>query len=522
MENHLYWITDLVYVVVLAIILRHSYIYRDEISPLNRAFRKLLAWSVFFCFQDAVWELSSFEAVGIPSLFFVTSTVFHVCTIVSAYFWLDFLLTFLRKGIQHQKAFRVFGVVIVSLQLILVVRNFFYPTIFSISEDNAYVAESLRWVAMLAPHLIIVVAGLVMAYFCIKNSRKDDGRQFPVLMFVIMPFIFGILQLQFSGCPFNSMSYFIGCCIVHIFIAAREHNERMTVEANTDGLTKVFNRHAMEEDAKRYRNDPLEDSAIVYSIDINGLKQVNDSLGQEAGNELVLAAAACISRAFGSKGKVYRYGGEEFMVLARFDGDGTFFKTRLLNEVSRWQGQKVKELALSIGFAEKRNFPMSDVVELKAIADNMMRLDKSNYYRNKGVDRRKLREAFGAVCNSYTKILKLNLATDTFDIVQMDPSERNPRRGFSTEHSKWLENYARQGRVYIDDVKNFLQQTDLENLRKHFVNGRKSFSFVYRKNTKLGVETALMELLRASDYTDESPNVFLYVKSMNTSVKKSD
>lgn len=105
MENHLYWITDLVYVVVLAIILRHSYIYRDEISPLNRAFRKLLAWSVFFCFQDAVWELSSFEAVGIPSLFFVTSTVFHVCTIVSAYFWLDFLLTFLRKGISIRRLF---------------------------------------------------------------------------------------------------------------------------------------------------------------------------------------------------------------------------------------------------------------------------------------------------------------------------------------------------------------------------------------------------------------------------------
>lgn len=517
MENHLYWICDLVFAMVLAIILWHSHVYRDVISPLDKGFRKLLSWCVFFCFQDAVWKISGFESVGSPSLYYVTSTVLHVCTIASAYFWLDFVLTFLRKDVRHPKAIRVFGIVVVSLQFILVIRNFFFPTIFSITENNVYVAEKFRIMAMLTPYLIFVVAGLVMAFFYLKNHRKDDGKHFPVLMFVIAPVAFGILQLQFADCPFNSMSFFIGCCIIHIFIAARERNERLEVVANMDGLTKVFNRHACEEDAKRYKDAPIDEAMIVYSIDINGLKQVNDNMGQEAGNELVLGAAHCISNAFAGNGKIYRYGGDEFMVLALHNGDGSFYKNKIQSEVSRWKGEKVHELALSVGFAERRNFPTSDIAELKSIADNMMRLDKSNYYLNRGVDRRKLREAFGTVCSSYTKILKLNLTKDSFDIVQIDPNERNPYYGYSETHSQWLKNYVKLGWVYLDDAKKFGQQTDLETLRNHFKKGRKSFSMHYRRKTSRGLEYALMEIIRTSEYTDENQVVFLYVKSVGGS-----
>ncbi|MBR5705734.1 MAG: diguanylate cyclase, partial [Deltaproteobacteria bacterium] len=60
---------------------------------------------------------------------------------------------------------------------------------------------------------------------------------------------------------------------------------------------------------------PPEDLA-VFSIDVNGLKTVNDSLGHDAGDELIRGAADCISAAFGQTGKCYRTGGDEFVVLA--------------------------------------------------------------------------------------------------------------------------------------------------------------------------------------------------------------
>ena len=55
------------------------------------------------------------------------------------------------------------------------------------------------------------------------------------------------------------------------------------------------------------------------AVDINGLKEVNDTFGHEAGDQLIIGAANCIERAFGDYGKVFRTGGDEFIVLLTED-----------------------------------------------------------------------------------------------------------------------------------------------------------------------------------------------------------
>ena len=47
---------------------------------------------------------------------------------------------------------------------------------------------------------------------------------------------------------------------------------------------------------------------------LNGLKKANDTLGHSAGDELICAAANCMKFAFASYGKIYRIGGDEFVV----------------------------------------------------------------------------------------------------------------------------------------------------------------------------------------------------------------
>ena len=53
------------------------------------------------------------------------------------------------------------------------------------------------------------------------------------------------------------------------------------------------------------------------SLDLNDLKQTNDSLGHSAGDELICAASNCMKFAFASYGKIYRIGGDEFCVLLK-------------------------------------------------------------------------------------------------------------------------------------------------------------------------------------------------------------
>ena len=50
-------------------------------------------------------------------------------------------------------------------------------------------------------------------------------------------------------------------------------------------------------------------------VDINNLKQVNDTMGHSAGDGLICSAAECILSVFEPLGRCYRMGGDEFAVL---------------------------------------------------------------------------------------------------------------------------------------------------------------------------------------------------------------
>ncbi|MCR5741555.1 MAG: diguanylate cyclase [Gammaproteobacteria bacterium] len=45
-------------------------------------------------------------------------------------------------------------------------------------------------------------------------------------------------------------------------------------------------------------------------FDINGLKTENDTIGHEAGDELICGSAECMKNAFSRHGKIYRVGGD--------------------------------------------------------------------------------------------------------------------------------------------------------------------------------------------------------------------
>jgi diguanylate cyclase len=85
-------------------------------------------------------------------------------------------------------------------------------------------------------------------------------------------------------------------------------------EALTDDLTGLANRRAL----LRSLADAVADSprAALLLCDLDGFKEFNDTLGHEAGDELLREAARRIARAIGRRGQVARLGGDEFAVLA--------------------------------------------------------------------------------------------------------------------------------------------------------------------------------------------------------------
>ncbi len=89
--------------------------------------------------------------------------------------------------------------------------------------------------------------------------------------------------------------------------------------ANKDPLTGVKSKHAYKESERltdeMIRSGQEKEFAIVL-CDVNGLKEVNDTRGHAAGDDLICAAAMRICHIF-QHSPVYRYGGDEFIAVLR-------------------------------------------------------------------------------------------------------------------------------------------------------------------------------------------------------------
>jgi diguanylate cyclase (GGDEF)-like protein len=90
-------------------------------------------------------------------------------------------------------------------------------------------------------------------------------------------------------------------------------------EALTDELTGLPNRRALLRELAELCALP-EPRAALLLCDLDGFKEFNDTLGHEAGDELLREAADRIARAAGCDGRAARLGGDEFAVLVRDAG----------------------------------------------------------------------------------------------------------------------------------------------------------------------------------------------------------
>lgn len=296
----------------------------------------------------------------------------------------------------------------------------------------------------------------------------------------------------------------------------KKQEEKLIRKSQTDELTGLLNRRAYEEDIYAHNDTPEEDKFIYISLDVNGLKVINDTKGHMAGDELIIGACQCMKKSLGPYGKLYRIGGDEFVAIVFCDEQKlkdvlADFDTTIAN----WSGKLIDELSISYGWVSKEKMPGYSVRQLSAVAEKRMYDAKSVHYRKKGVDRRGQQDAHKALCDLYTKILKINITEDTYQIVNMDMNEQTTEKGFADTISEWLKSFGTSGQVHEDDLELYLQKTDLNYLKEYFREGKTSISIFYRRKYSDGFKQVAMEMIPAGDYTEDNQSLFLYVKNID-------
>lgn len=297
----------------------------------------------------------------------------------------------------------------------------------------------------------------------------------------------------------------------------KRREEVLISDANTDELTKLLNRHAYEtelhEIETQEKEGKLQPDFAYISLDLNGLKNTNDTLGHAAGDELLRGAAACIKSAFGDYGKIFRTGGDEFQAILSASGEQLERAQKDFEEdCSNWSGKSAKSLSVSFGVVTKAENPKRQVSAIIKLADKRMYRAKSEYYSKKGVDRRGTRDAMEILCQAYTKILKIDLSRDLFSVIQIEEDERDSVKNYDGIASKWIREFGNSDLISESDRAEFLEKTNFENLKKYFSGGGKILSVSYSRKIHGEFKKVQLEIIKSPEFAEKNEVVYFFVR----------
>lgn len=207
----------------------------------------------------------------------------------------------------------------------------------------ADIAESQLWTAH---RRIVLDAGLKAC-----SSWPVTGKNKKVL---------GTIALYFRDMrePSTTEQELIGICtnLAAIAIESRESEERIRYMAHYDGLTALPNRFLFKEFLDQALRNAQRNAGkfAVFFIDLDKFKDINDTLGHDAGDLVLRETADRLRRCVRQTDKIARMGGDEFYVLIENleDGcDAADVAQKLLAEASRpiRIGQQECRLSASIG-----------------------------------------------------------------------------------------------------------------------------------------------------------------------------
>ncbi|MFI3257257.1 MAG: GGDEF domain-containing protein [Spirochaetales bacterium] len=159
---------------------------------------------------------------------------------------------------------------------------------------------------------------------------------------------------------YNSMYIFPGFGIIIIIVSALFYGYKrikfLKIEAEFDGLTKLFNKTAINRRIEEYLSVEKVQNGALFIIDSDNFKAVNDTFGHAFGDTVLAHISDSLKKVFRVNDLVGRIGGDEFMAfISNFtDKNVPIKKAEEIHRLVKKQyskGKKTVDISVSIGIA---------------------------------------------------------------------------------------------------------------------------------------------------------------------------
>lgn len=256
----------------------HNELSKPEVIPLYReaAFRYISLSSLVFLLPIAIFNLMEFR-------WFLGSIEMAASLFMGIHCWRLF---------KHNKP--LFGAEpLIYLSLVILLLSFIYGR-----DSNIYWAPA------------------IISSFYFMFERPQAIRLNMVFLVAITPI--SAFAMGNNHCIMFLLSLVAcsACALIFSSVVQRQEH-RLKHQANIDPLTNTFNRRYLMEtlDYSQAMLDRHDIEASVILLDIDYFKQVNDQYGHLMGDKVLVHIVKLIQQRLRREEKLFRYGGEEFLIL---------------------------------------------------------------------------------------------------------------------------------------------------------------------------------------------------------------
>ena len=241
------------------------------------------------------------------------------------------------------------------INILLVFSALFCPLTFSYDASNHFIRGPLNF----TPHItggfyVLCIFFETFIFFKERNYFEGVLLLYLILILAIAVILDVVLRTRLTvSATAAAVSFY------YLYFHSQSQKR--------DQLTNAFNRKSFYLDAQKYKRDI---SALI-GFDLNDLKKINDTQGHSAGDKALITMTDVITKLLPDRAKLYRTGGDEFIVLCRREGQEIV--EDFVGQVKQQMQQTKYRCAIGVAYREE----VFDIDKMYKTADEKMYLDKS-------------------------------------------------------------------------------------------------------------------------------------------------